>query len=115
MKLTLYLCAIMMLVSCSNKTNSKTNILSQNQMEKLIWDIMLVDEFTDNHIVKDSSKDANKERLKLYLEVFQLHHTSQQEFSASMKYYSQKPDLMKVIFDSLSARGERERKKLIPH
>jgi hypothetical protein len=103
-----------LLFSCSSRDKKKPVILTQQKMEKIIWDIMQVDEFANSYISRDSLKDLNKERLQLYLKVFQLHKVSKDDFNASMKYYSSKPDLMKVIFDSLSSKGELQRRKLIP-
>jgi hypothetical protein len=109
----LLLVFLAVLFSCS-RDKKKPVILTQPQMERIIWDIMQVDEYANSYISLDSLKDLNKERLQLYLKVFQLHKVSKDDFNASLKYYSSKPDLMKVIFDSLSSKGESQRRKLIP-
>jgi hypothetical protein len=103
-----------LLFSCSKRDKNKPVILTQPKMESIIWDIMQVDEYANTYISRDSLKDLNKERLQLYLKVFQLHKVSREDFNASIKYYSSKPDVMKVIFDSLSSKGELQRRKLIP-
>src|SRR5687768_402685 len=103
-----------LLFSCSNRDKKKPVILTQPQMERVIWDIMQVDEYANAYISRDSLKDLNKERQQLYLKVFQLHKISKDDFNASLKYYSSRPDMMKVIFDSLSSKGELQRRKLIP-
>jgi|SRR5687768_6017301 len=111
--LFLLLAIFTLLFSCS-RDKKKPEILTQSQMERVIWDIMQVDEYANAYISRDSLKDLNKERQQLYLKVFQLHKVSKEDFNASIKYYSSKPDLMKVIFDSLSSKGELQRRKLIP-
>ena len=75
---------------------------------------MQVDQYVNGYISRDTLKDLNKERLQLYLKVFQLHKITKEDFNASMKHYASKPDLMKVIFDSLSSKGDMQRRKLIP-
>src|SRR4051812_20218239 len=84
---------------CSGKKD-KATILSRNEMQKVIWDIMQVDEYANGYLSRDSSKNLNRERQQLYLKVFKLHKISKEDFNASLKYYSSKPELMKVIFDS---------------
>lgn len=100
--------------SCTNADKKKPLILTEVKMQRVIWDIMQVDEFANTYISRDSLKDLNKERQTLYLKVFRLHNISKEDFNASIKYYSSKPDRMKVIFDSLSSQGELQRRKLLP-
>ena len=108
------LLSITLLLSCSAEKKKKPVILTPAKMEKVVWDIMQVDQYVNGYISRDTLKDLNKERLQLYLKVFQLHKISKEDFNASIKHYSSKPDLMKVIFDSLSSKGEMQRRKLIP-
>src|SRR5687768_10640625 len=105
---------ISLLLSCTAEDRRKPVILTAPQMEKVIWDIMQVDQYVNGYISRDTLKDLNKERLQLYLKVFQLHKITKEDFNASMKHYASKPDLMKVIFDSLSSKGDMQRRKLIP-
>ena len=97
---------------CSDKSKSAVDIIPQEKMARIIWDMIQVDELASANLAKDSTKDIKKERMKLYLKVFQLHKVSKEEFSTSFKYYSGKPDVMKVLFDTLGARGEREHKNV---
>ena len=101
-------------IACNKRDRKEAVILPKDKMEKVIWDMMVVDEYVNVHVSKDTLKDLNQERLKLYQKVFRLHHISRADFNASLKHYSTKPDVMKVIFDSLSSKGELQRRKLIP-
>jgi len=49
------------------------------------------------------------ETLKLYEEVFRLHKVSRDEFRKSFQFYQDRPDLIRVMFDSLLAKGNRVR------
>jgi hypothetical protein len=100
---------------CGPKGKNQVAILPAQQMTRVLWDILQVDEFAVSNLANDSSRDINKARIGLYQQVFDLHHISQKDFSASFKYYSGHPDLMKTMFDSLSARGDRERKNVYMH
>lgn len=103
--------AALLLASCQPK-NKGFNILPPPQMTNVLWDIMQVDEYATYKIAIDSTKNIKNERIRLYQQVFDIHHVSHKDFSESFKFYSGKPDQMKILFDSLSVRGERERKKL---
>jgi hypothetical protein len=105
-----WIITICMLLGCSN-AGSDSAILSKDQMGKVLWDMIQVDELATFRLVKDSSKDVKKERIQLYEKVFQLHKTSEKQFSKSFTYYLNHPDILKVLFDSLEARGVNERKK----
>ena len=101
-----------LVIGCSEKNKSGVDIIPRQKMAKIIWDIMLVDEFASAYIANDTSKNIKEERIKLYQKVFQVHQVSEKQFSKSFKYYSGRPDIMKVLFDTLGARAERERQNL---
>ena len=106
--LVLLMTLVIFVVSCNGR-KKQPRILSKEEMGKVTWDIMLVDEHA-NGLYRDSTiKNIDKERLKLYLKVFQVHKITREDYNASIRYYAAKPDQMKIIFDSLSAKGERAR------
>ena len=109
MRITYLIAILLFFYACTNKHVSP-RILSEPEMQKVMWDIMLVEEYANIKTARDSIKNIDNDRLNLYLKVFQLHNISKEDFKASFKYYSSKPNLMKIVFDSLSARGERERR-----
>ncbi len=66
------------------------------------------DQFSKQFIVKDSAKkNVNLETMKLYNQVFQIHHISKEQFQKSYQFYISRPDILKIVFDSLSAQGSR--------
>jgi hypothetical protein len=79
-------------------------------MAKVLWDMVQADELATIRLAKDTGKNVKTERIQLYKKVFQLHKISEEQFSKSFHYYSGHPDQLKVIFDTLEARGTRERK-----
>lgn len=99
-------------ISCINKTKTPPDIIPRDKMTGLIWDVILVDQYSKEHIRTDSLKEIKKERSRLYQEVFDLHKTSREAFLKSFNYYLSRPDLTKTIFDSLAIRGSRQRENL---
>ena len=74
-----------------------------------MWDIMQVDEYAGTFLVKDSNLNIPVASGKMYQKVFGLHHVSEQEFSSSFNFYRSHPEYFKILLDSLSAYGNRER------
>ena len=66
------------------------------------------DQFSKQFILKDSAKkNVNVETMKLYEQVFQVHHITKDEFQKSYQFYISRPDILKVLLDSLSVQGSR--------
>lgn len=76
-------------------------MLDQDQMTKVMWDLIRADEYVYNFIMKDSARDKKQESIKLYEQVFRIHHTSKEEFEKSLYFYQRRPDLLKPVMDSL--------------
>jgi len=101
---------ILLLAACSNRSKIPSDVLSQEAMGKVMWDMIQADRFSIQFLTRDSSKDVKTETFKLYEQVFQLHKISREEFIRSYKFYLSRPDLNKVLFDSLASLGERQRR-----
>jgi hypothetical protein len=99
-------------VGCSSD-RLPSGVYGQRQMEEILWDMMRVDRFSTQYLLKDSAKISVKgETLKLYQEVFRRHHTTKQEFDKSLTYYFNRPDLSRAIFDSIASRATREKESV---
>ena len=108
------LCVLLVMgISCNDSTKVSSDILPKDKMEDLLWDMMLADRYSAQFLLKDSTtKDVKLETMKLYEQVFQMHHITRQQFVKNYKYYLSRPDISKVLFDSLSARGTRNRDQI---
>lgn len=101
MKLIFKFVIIVLLVGCSSKNTVPKNILPQDQMQNVMWDLMRVDEFVSSYVMKDSSLNKKEESNKLYEQVFKINSTTKEKFIESMLYYQSRPDLLKTIADSM--------------
>ena len=98
------------LFSCTNAAKVPKDILSKNKMELVLWDIIQAERFSALFILKDSStKNVELERFKLYDQIFSMHQVSREKFVESYKYYLRRPDIAKVIFDSMAVKAERQK------
>jgi hypothetical protein len=76
-------------------------------------DVIIAGEYSAQYIVKDSLKpDKIKASEDLMETVFKIHHTTREEFKKSLSFYESRPDLNKIIFDSLAADANRHRAEL---
>ncbi len=66
-----------------------------------MWDLMRADAYVSDFIMKDSTRDKKAESAIFYEKVFALHSTNQEAFNKSMAFYESRPDLLKIITDSL--------------
>jgi DNA-directed RNA polymerase len=111
MKKAAYICLLFIFIGCSSKPAPK-DILSVDKMQKVVYDLMQVDQYLNNFVIKDSLADIKKKRSVYYEQVFKLNNTNRKEFYTSYKYYQQHPDMQKVLFDSISAKAGRG--KILP-
>lgn len=70
-------------------------------MRKLMWDLMRADAYVSDFIMKDSTRNPKTESVILYEQVFNIHSTTEENFKKSLAFYQSRPDLLKVITDSL--------------
>jgi hypothetical protein len=109
MKYLFFLAVSLCLFSCSSNDGAPSGIIGRSRMETILWQLMQVDEFTANAFVRDTVHNLTTERIRRYRRVFELNQTTKDEFEKSYKYYMAHPDISKVMFDSISARANRQR------
>ena len=102
------LAALLTVVGCTDKDEIPSTVLPKQKMEKVLWDMIVADRFAAMYVYKDSvKKNVKIETLKLYEQVFQINKISKDQFVKSFNFYLSRPDISKVMFDSLSARSAR--------
>jgi hypothetical protein len=93
----------LLLHACKNKSKPPVDILPQEKMQQMMWDMIRADEFAKGFAIKDTTKTLKEHSIILYEKVFALHKVSKEIFAKSLKYYQQDPLRNKRLFDSLSA------------
>ncbi|MEO5889755.1 MAG: DUF4296 domain-containing protein [Ferruginibacter sp.] len=99
------------MIGCADK-GSDAKILDKEKMQAVMWDIINADVFTDQFVKKDSLKNASLENMQLQNKIFALHKVTRADYYRSYDYYLSHGDVMKVILDSMSVKGERDRGKM---
>jgi hypothetical protein len=96
-------------IGCSDKNSVPSGILAREDMQNILWDMIQADQYS-TYLAKDSARiNVKLENMRLYDQVFQLHHISREKFAKSYKYYMAHPELTQVLLDSLYTMGNRLR------
>jgi len=103
MRFFLFIILIISNFACIRDNKIPKDVIPQNQMRKIMWDLMRADAYVSDFVMKDSTRDKKTESAKLYEKIFDIHATSQEAFKKSLVFYQNRPDLFKVISDSLRA------------
>ncbi len=103
MKPFLSLC-LLFLLACGKKTNVPKDVLPPPQMTDVLWDMMLADELVANNLPVDTGTVRFDTSIIIYSQIAEAHNTTQAQFKKSLDYYKTRPDLMKVILDTLNNR-----------
>lgn len=106
---------IFILAGCTDHNKIPKGIMAQEKMQKVLWDMMLVDRYATNFILnqpKDSFDVKKEKAMVLYEQVFRLNKITKDEFLTSYKFYLGRPDLTKKLFDTISSRADRQRDQL---
>jgi len=101
MRFFLFIILIFLNFGCIRDNKIPKDVIPQNQMRKIIWDLMRADAYVTDFVMKDSTLDKKAESAKLYEKIFDIHTTTQEVFKKSLAFYQSRPDLFKVISDSL--------------
>lgn len=91
-------------ISCSDKNKIPEGIMKPGKMQAVLIDILIADAMNGERVIKDSALQLPVENASYFLKVFQLHQTTRNEFNQSYSFYLKRPDLLKVITDSASAK-----------
>jgi hypothetical protein len=89
------------MAGCIGNNKIPKDVIPQNEMRKLMWDLMRADAYVADFVMKDSTCNQKEESAILYEKIFAIHSTTQEAFKKSLAFYESRPDLLKVVTDSL--------------
>jgi hypothetical protein len=110
--LIVIVCTTVVVCACSNKDDAPSGIIPKEKMEAVLWDMIQAERFTSTFMAKDSAKNIKLENFKLYSQIFDLHQIDKEDFIKSYQFYLSRPDISRVMFDSLTTRSNREREEM---
>ena len=101
MKFAPFIILVILLFGCIKDNKIPKDVIPQNQMRKIMWDLMRADAYVTDFVMKDSTRDKKIESTKLYEKIFDIHGVTREAFKKSLAFYQSRPDLFKAISDSL--------------
>jgi hypothetical protein len=107
------LCLSVLLFSCSNKQPPEGKMLSGDKMQAVMWDILQAEAYTEYYLKKDSTKNLFLQNAALQKKIFSIHQVSKDDFLKTYDYYSNHSNDMRILLDSISAKAERQRNKMM--
>ena len=93
------------ILSCSGESIPK-DVLPQEKMTAVLYDIILADEWIDFTRMHDSTYLNFSKRTAVYDSVFQVHAIKRDQYKKSINYYQGRPDLLKEILDSVKTKAD---------
>ena len=102
----------LLLTACSDKRRIPSTIMHPEKFQAILTDVLLADALSLERSFKDTAIRITDENAKYFLKVFELHAVSKNEFMKSYNFYLQRPDLLKVITDSIAATLDRRNLQL---
>ena len=95
----LLMCVIL---SCSHQNKLPDDVLPPAKMQAVLWDMLRADQFSSNFIVEKDTVLKRMKNIRLYQQVFAIHHIDKETFKRSLAYYQAHAELMHQIADSIS-------------
>jgi hypothetical protein len=105
MRVYIFFLLALFILSCKQDNQVPKNIIQQERMQELLWDMARADAFIAGFAGNnDSSFNRIRETVTLYRQIFQIHNTDREKFNKSLAWYQQHPQLLKPILDTLQNR-----------
>jgi len=98
--------------SCKESTPS--GIIKPKKMQEILWDVLRADALSQQLVKSDSAKSLADESVKLTKKVFLIHNISEEQFEKSYTYYTNHPNIMRTMLDSINAQQTRKSNLEIP-
>jgi hypothetical protein len=109
LKLVLIFVLYSFILSCFNHVADKEQILNQDQMANVIYDVLLAESYVESYLMLDTTlrKDS---LLKVEMDkVLKVYGISSSTFSKSYLYYKEHPLQLETVLDSANERALRGR------
>jgi hypothetical protein len=99
-------------LSCSRSGQIPSDVLDQESMSAILFDISMAEGHVENAYFRDSAKSRDS-ILKVELDrVLLIHGVTQADFLKSYRFYRSRPHLYKVMIDSLQAQNQRDQSRM---
>jgi len=102
---------ITFLIGCKSNSEPK-DLLPPSKMENVLTDILLAESFAESYLTIDTTRKLKEFYDQELNKVIAVHKISQKQLRSSMEYYKSRPEILKVILDSVNNKAIREKDKV---
>lgn len=104
--ITILICGL--LASCIQRNKIPGDIIPQTKMQSVLWDVIRAQTLSSELVLKDSTLNEIAETKELTSKVFQIHKIDSVSFYKSYNWYLSHPEVLKIVFDSMYNKNQRE-------
>ncbi|MEO8412326.1 MAG: DUF4296 domain-containing protein [Ginsengibacter sp.] len=108
MKRTFFIIMCCLLVSCSGKNKVPAEIIQPKEMQSILWDVIRAQALSTEIARKDSTTNEVTETKALNKKIYGIHKITPATFDKSYAWYTNHPDMMRLIFDSLNVQKQKD-------
>ncbi len=108
-----YLILLFICLYFLNACTKKVPILEPAKMETVLWDIIQLEAYAQLIVPPDSQKMSAKKNALLQQKIFSLHGVNREQYYKSYEFYNERPDMMRIILDSVINKADRNRDKIM--
>ena len=101
-----------MALSCSQGDELPKGVLGAKKMGEVMTDIALAESYIENYSTKKANGPRDSAISREVDKVLAMHGVSQETFRNSYKFYKSRPDIFRVILDSVVIENQRYQEKL---
>ncbi len=109
MRILIIYISLFLLTSCSKKYKQ----LSANTMKIVMWELLNAEELMKINATNDTAFSIKENRPIYYQKIFSLNQISQFDFDKNYQFFQNHPTEMKILLDSISNFGIKQREKVI--
>lgn len=102
---------LLSVIGCKSGPSVPNGILPPKKMQHVMWDMILADGLISYSY--DTMMRKPGKRQEVYSTVLRTHNLSQEEFRKSLQFYQNRPDLLKLVLDSLQQMSLRDTAQII--
>jgi len=103
---------LLLMQSCTGRKNIPSEVLKPDKMSKVMYDVLVAEGYSESYLYKDSSRTKEDWMNEELDKVLAIHKVSQETFMKSYDFYKNRPDLFKVIADSMNEKSQRNRERV---
>jgi len=115
MSLKLFACfllVILLMMSCSQVNKVPDNIIKQDKMGTILFEIAMSEGYLENYTFKDTTANRDSFLTNELDKVLAIHKVSQKEFLEAYTFYKSNPEIFKAITDTVYNRAQRSPEKM---